>query len=242
MLMEATMKTLLLLPLLLIFCFPAQNPTASQEVSSVAVLGFKWSRTHQAAKTPDPSATAPAGPAQEMTAADKNLQRKARANNPVGAPDPDETTIDARSAAIEKVVQESRTPKSKPVDSFSYLVKVQNASKKVVEILFWEYQFIDRSNPANVTRRQFLCGVNIKSNKEKELQAFSLSGPSEVISVGSLASPSAKVFQEKVVINRVEYADGSIWQRKDWNSAEIKLTYQRAVATPWNVGEMCRGL
>lgn len=236
------MKTLLLWPLLLILVSPGQNPTASQEGSSVTVLGFKWSRTHQNVKTQDPAATAPAERAQEITVADKNLQRNARANNPVGAPDPDETTIDARSAAMDKAVQESRTPKSKSVDNFEYLVKVQNATKKVVEILFWEYQFIDRSNPANVTRRQFLCGVNIKPNKEKELQAFSLLGPSEVISVGSLANASDNVFQEKVLINRVEYADGSIWQRKAWNSNEIKLTYQRAVATPWNAGEMCRGL
>jgi hypothetical protein len=43
------------------------------------------------------------------------------------------------------------------------------------------------------------------------------------------------------LLNRVEYADGSIWQRRDWNFAEIKLSYKRAVETPWE-GEMCRGL
>ncbi len=235
------MKTLFLLPLLLMFVAPGQNPTASPEVS-VAVLGFKWSRTHQAAKTPDPAATAPATPAREMLPINKNFQREARANDPRGAKDPNEDTIDGRSAAMEKIVQESRTPKAKAVDNFEYLVKVQNESKKVIEILFWEYQFIDRTNPANVTRRQFLCGVNIKPNKEKELQAFGLSGPSDVISVENLSNAPGNVFQEKVVINRVEYADGSTWQRKDWNPAEIKLTYQRAVATPWNAGEMCRGL
>lgn len=242
MLMEAPMKTLLLLPLLFMLVPPGQNPTASQEVSSVTVLGFKWFRTHQAAKTPDAAATAPATPAPAMIAANKNFQRNARINDPAGVRDPNEDTLDGRGAALEKIVQESRTPKAKPTDGFAYLVKIQNGSKNVIEILFWEYQFIDQSNPANVTRRQFLCGVNIKPNKEKELQAFGLSGPSDVISVGSLANASSKVIQEKVVINRVEYTDGSIWQRKDWNAAEIRLTYQRVVATPWNAGEMCRGL
>ena len=241
MLMEMDMKTLLLLPLLLTFVSPGQNPTASQQVSSVAVLGFKWSRTHKTVQQ-DPAATAPATPAREMLPINKNFQRNARANDPRGARDPNEDTIDGRSAAIEKIVQESRTPQPKAVDNYEYLVKIQNAGKQVIEIVFWEYQFTDPSNPANVSRRQFLCGVNIKPNKEKELQAFSLSGPSEVISVGSLANASGSVFQERVVINRVEMADGSIWQRKDWNAAEIKLTYQRAVATPWNAGEMCRGL
>ena len=233
------MKTLLLFPLLFMFGSLGQNPTTSQEGCSVAVLGFKWSRTHQTAKTPDPASTAPA---REMSAINKNFQRQARMNDPMGARDPNDDTIDGRSAALEKIVQESRTPKAKSVDNFAYLVRVQNSNPKIIEVLFWEYQFIDRSNPANVTRRQFLCGVNIKPNKEKELQAFSLSGPSDVISVGNLANASDNVFQEKVLINRVEYADGSTWQRKDWNAAEIKLTYQQAVATPWNAGEMCRGL
>lgn len=236
------MKTILLWPLLLMFVFPIQNPIPSQPSSSVTVLSFKWTRSHQNVRTPDPGATGPATPVPEVTAANRNSARNARANDPMGTRDPTADTLDSRSAAIEKSVQESRTPKTKATESFEYLVKVQNTSKKVVEILFWEYQFIDPSNPANVTRRQFLCFVNMKPTKEKELQAFSLSGPSEVISVGNLANGSGNVFQEKVLINRVEYADGSTWQRKDWNPAEIKLTYHRAVATPWNAGEMCRGL
>jgi hypothetical protein len=232
------MKTLLLLPLLLMFVSPGQKPAASQEGSSVVVLGFKWSRARQ---TIEPADSGSAAPAAGLIPADKNFSRNARVNDPRGAKDPHEDTIDARSAELEKMEQKSRTPATKPVDGFAYRVKVQNASTKVVEILFWEYQFIDPSNPATMARRQFLCGVNIKPDKERELQAFSLSGPSDVVSVESLANKSGNLFQEKVVINRVEYADGSIWQRKDWNFAEIRLTYKRALATPWG-SEMCRGL
>jgi hypothetical protein len=138
-------------------------------------------------------------------------------------------------------VRESRAPRRKEVDGFAYRVKVRNASTKVIEVLFWEYQFTETANPTNVARRQFLCGVNIKPTKEKELQSFSPSGPGAVISVGSLSDKSGNLYQEKVVINRVEYADGSIWQRKDWNFAEVRATLARAIATPWGL-EMCRGL
>jgi len=233
------MKTLLLWPLLLIFVSPAQTP--APEASSVTVLGFKWSRTHQTLKAADPTA-AGVTPAPAMISANKNFQRNARINDPAGVRDPNQDTLDGRAAALEKIVQESRTPAGRSVDTFAYLARIRNSSPKVIEILFWEYQFIDAASPANVTRRQFLCGVRIKPNKEKELQAFSLSGPSDVISVGSLANSSGNIWQEKVLINRVEYADGSTWQRKDWNAAEIKLGYQRAMATPWNPAEMCRGL
>jgi hypothetical protein len=172
---------------------------------------------------------------------DKNFERNRRINDPAGARDPNADTLDARSAALEKIVQEARSPKSKVVDGFSYRAKIQNTSKKVIQIVFWEYQFKEKANPKTVVRRQFLCAVNIKPDKEKELLGFSLSGPSNVISVESLANKSGNLFDEKVVINRVEYADDSIWQRRDWNFSEIKATFARAVGTPWGA-EMCRGL
>ena len=176
-----------------------------------------------------------------MIPQNKNFERNRRANSSEGVRDPNLDTIDGRSAALEKSVQESRMPSSKPVDGFAYRVKIRNSSAKVIEVLFWEYQFKETSNPASVTRRQFLCGVSIKPDKEKELKAFSTFGPGDVISVGSLANRSGSFFEESVVINRVEYADGTIWQRKGWNFGEVKLGIARAIETPWG-SEMCRVL
>jgi hypothetical protein len=232
------MRNLLLLPLLLVFFSPTQNPAASPDGSSVVVLGLKWSRSRQ---TPEKLNPANVTPAPAMIPANKNYQRQARINDPMGTRDPNADTIDGRSAAIDKIEQEARTNQPKPVDGFAYQVKIQNASAKAIEILFWEYQFIDPAHPEAVTRRQFLCAVNLKPDKAKEVQAFSVSGPRDVVSVESLANKSGDTFREKVVINRVEYADGSIWQRKDWKFAEIGLTYKRAIGTPWG-SEMCRGL
>jgi hypothetical protein len=161
------------------------------------------------------------------------LQRSAR--------DPNLDTLEGRSAALEKVVEESRSNKSKPVDGFLYQAKIQNASSKTIEVLFWSYEFKERANPANVVTRQFLCGVNLKPGKDKELKAFITAGPSNVISIASLDNKSASLFEEKIVINRLEYSDGTIWQRKDWNFAEIKQSLQRALQTPWGP-EICRGL
>ncbi len=237
---DKAMKTFLLLPLLALLVSPAlmvQTPTP--DGNQIAVLSFKWSRTRQTIDTPAPERAAPA-PA--MIQDNKNLERNARANDPAGVRDPNQDTVDGRSAALEKSVQSAEKPPSKTVDTFAYQAKIHNASKQVVEIVFWEYQFVDPANPGNVTRRQFLCGVNIKPDKDKELQGFSLSGPTSAVNVSSLANASANPFQEKVVINRVEFADGKSWMRKDWNAGEIKAAYQRAIATPWSPNEMCRAL
>lgn len=232
------MRTLLLLPLLLTCVSPAQHGAVSDDGSAVVVLAFKWSKSRQTVEKPDAPTNAPA---RAMIPANRNFERNRRINDPVGARDPNEDTIDGRSAALEKNVQEARSPKRKSVDGFAYRVKVQNAGSKAIEVVFWEYQFKESSNPSNVARRQFLCGVSVKPSKDKELQAFSLSGPGDMISAGSLGDKPARVFEEKVVINRVEYADGSIWQRKDWNFAEVRSAVARATAAPWG-SDMCRAL
>jgi hypothetical protein len=234
------MRRLLLLPFLLIFVLPvhSQNGAGANDGSRVSVLSAKWFKSRQVIEKLD---TAETTPAPAMIPANKNFERTRRANDPAGVRDPNGDTLDGRSAALEKAVREARSPKATPVDGFAYRVKVKNTTTKVIEVVFWEYQFIETANPTSVTRRQFLCGVNIKPDKDKELQAFSASGPGDVISAGTLASKSGNVFQEKIVINRVEYSDGSIWQRKDWNFAEVKSSVARAVATPWGT-EMCRGL
>jgi len=215
-----------------------QSSTSAAGPSLVEVVDFKCARSKQVVL--DPPYT-DQGPARAVIPQNKNYARNARINDPVGVRDPNEDTIDGRSAALEKITQEARKPPSKPVDGYAYQIKMQNAGNSPVEIVFWEYQFIDTTNTANVTRRQFLCGVKIKPKKATDVKAFSVSGPSEVVSVGSLANKAGNPIQEKVIINRVEYADGTIWQRKDWNFAEIGMSYRRAIATPWGT-EMCRAL
>ncbi len=226
---------LLLLASLSVSVFPYQNAAVPQDGSAIAILEYKWAKTRLAV-----GKVAPANPPPAMlvTQASKNYERT-KPNQPRGARDPSEDTYEGRSAAIEKNIQESRAPK--PVDGFAYRIKVQNTSKKVADIIFWEYQFIDQADPAIVTRRQFLCAVKMNPSKTTEIEALSVAAPVEVVSVAGLANDSWKSLQEKVVINRVEYVDGSIWRRKDWNFGEIKHAYDRAVATPW-AKEMCRPL
>jgi len=228
--------------ILLLFLIPLSFMTIDQTVATVqdgsqmSVVNFKWSRARQ---NVDVHPTEPTIPARAVIPQNKTFARNARINDPAGVRDPNGDTIDGRSAAIEKSVQESRQPKSEPRDGFAYHVKVKNNTPKIVEIVFWEYRFSEPANPDLVARRQFLCGVNIRPDKDKELEGFSLSGPSDVVSVGTLANKTQ--FKEDVLINRVEYSDGTIWQRKDWSFAEVKRSYDRVLREPWLPGT-CKGL
>lgn len=216
----------------------SQQAATPNGAAPVVVLSFKWTKSRKTIEKPVAATTAPAA---AVTRDDINYEKSKRPIYTAGAPDPRSLTVDARSAEMEKIVQESRSPGRVTLDGFEHRIKVKNAGTKVADILFWEYRFVESMNPSNVIRRQFICGVEMKPSKEKEIMAFSLSNPSSVISVESLEKSHGKPFQEQVVINRVEYTDGTIWQRKDWNFAEVRAAITRAVSTPWGA-EMCRSL
>ena len=230
------MRILLVLPFLLAPTSPFQN--SAGDGSAMDVVGHRWTKSRQVVEKDDNEGTAPAA---ARTPADRNFERSRRVNDPAGVRDPNADTLDSRSAAMDKAVREARRPKSVEVDGFAYKVKVRNTGPKVVEVLFWEYQFEEAADPSNLARRQFLCGVNIKGGKEKELLAWSASGPNGTISLDSLSNKAENPYRERVVINRIEYADGTIWQRKGWNFSEVRASIQRAISTPWGA-EMCRGL
>jgi hypothetical protein len=225
-----------ILPLTFLIVFCGQDADSAKVNPTVTVVSFKWSTIHQTYKKQDAPTNAPPP---EMTAANKSAARAARVNNPM-IPDPNENTIDGRSAAMEKAVQEARNTTGKSsADRFEYTARIRNSADKPVDVIFWEYQFTDPTNSNSLTRRQFLCGVKLKPNKEVELQAFSLLGPSQVVQASTNKTSAPP--QEKVVINRVEFTDGTIWQRPDWKFSEIRESYKRAIDNPWE-GEMCRAL
>jgi len=231
-------KLLLVFPILFGLLIPYQTANPTNEAVPLTVTSFKWSHARRTFDTPPDEGSAPA---RAMIPQNKNFARNARINDPAGVLDPNADTLDGRSAALEKSVQDSRATKPKTTDGFAYRVNVQNPGTKVIEIVFWEYQFQDPADPSILTRRQFLCGVNIAANKSKDLEGFSLAGPSDVVNVSTLANRSENPFKENVLINRVEFSDGSMWQRKGWSLGEVKASYERVQREKWTPG-MCKAL
>lgn len=181
------------------------------------------------------------GPAKQVIVEDTVGLRTAREFSTDHPTDPSQQTPDGRRAVIEHNEQEAKTVQPTNVKGFTYSATVRNEGTKTVKVVFWEYQFTEIANPKNVIRRQFLCSLNIKKGAEFELAAFSTLGPTDTIAAASLASSKDKLFDEKVQVNRIEYADGEILQRGTWKLADVKDAVTRATATAWS-GEVCRPL
>ncbi len=204
----------------------------------VSVLSSRWYRTIKPAPKIVPQSVSPAKP---VNPGEKHFQRKAREQRTDNPRDPYDDSIEGRSAAIDKVVQQSRTPHPDDAEGYSYEVEVRNETGQTVSVIFWEYRFVEIARPENEVRRQFLCGVKVKNGEKKELSAFTLRAPSDVLDVASLAKPTNKLFHEKVLVNRIELADGNILQRNDWKYADVKSAVEKVTSTPWG-NDVCRAL
>lgn len=225
----------LFLPLTFVALLFTQSLEFGSNNQLVTVVSYKWSTIHDTRKQQDAPSTSPAP---EMTANNKSAARIARINNP-NMIDTSDQTIDGRSAAIEKAVQQARTAKPNSPDKYSYAIRIHNGGAKQIDVVFWEYQFTTPEPNSSTTRRQFLCGVKIKRDKDADIEGLSLLGPTPVVDAsGNKSNPQ---ILEKVIINRIEFTDGTIWQRRDWNFAEIRDSIRRALDNPWE-GETCRAL
>jgi hypothetical protein len=234
------MKPLLIVALLLFpIIIQAQEPSGDEDNPPLAVLGARWSRDRQPVENAvSGSSILPPQPA--MTRDSKIFEKQKRINAPAGDRDPMADNVDTRGNELERINQQARAAERPMMEGFAYNVKVQNGGTKIIQNIFWEYQFRETSNPANLVRRQFICSAKIKPSQEKSLQAFSRLGPSEVIDVKSLSKKVSSQFEGEVRINRIEFSDGTFWQRKDWEVNQHKLN-DKARAETRNL-PMCRGL
>lgn len=234
---SSKLMLLLSVSLLLLFASPALAQDASADETPLAVLSYRWSRDRRAMELIDTSNRT--SPQAAMIPQNKNFQRNARINDPAGVRDPNADTIDGRSAELDRITSQARETKPE-TEGFTYQTKVQNNSAKPVAVVFWEYQFREKGNPAILSRRQFVCQAKLKPAKARDFEIFTLAAPTSVVSVKTLSKKSEPTFDETVIINRVEFEDGSNWQRKDWNYDDVKLTAK--TASDSKKQQTCRGL
>ena len=140
--------------------------------------------------------------------------------NPIDAADQERVQIakavnQQRQGASVTMPQWDRRRALTGTSGFQYKLTIENASTKTIKVVSWDYIFSD-ANGQEIERHHFRSRVlgTIKPGKTKEVIRFSLSQPVKVIDASTLASGKANhEFKERVVINRIDYADGSSWQR-----------------------------
>ena len=199
------MKVLIFLAVLTSLVFADQ--ITAQDTAKVEVVKFNWSM-YDRRKIINESALFDG----------QASNRPGRSNRMI------EKTIEERSqdlSRIENAARRSALPP--PGNIFLYQLKVKNLDEKTIKSFIWEYQPVRESVPQNPSSRRFLCIQKIKTGDSKTLRIISHLPPVNVVEASVSNGESKKDFVVDVLINRVEYADGTVWKRVDWDDSKYAL-------------------
>lgn len=103
-------------------------------------------------------------------------------------------------------VRNERIRMGRTIEGYNYKAKVKNISRKTVVLVGWDYTFTD-SESRKTTSHQFYTRIKIGAGKKKEIAQFTRVPPTRTISANS-------IIVEEVVINYIEYEDGTVWRRE----------------------------
>ena len=105
------------------------------------------------------------------------------------------------------------TSDTKPVDIYVYEFTVKNTGAKKIKAVDWEYQFLHPDTQEVMGSRRIVSKVKLSPGKTEEIEARLIQKPTTVVSADQLDKKLRDQFKERLVIHRIDYADGSFWQR-----------------------------
>lgn len=104
-----------------------------------------------------------------------------------------------------------RAPRSRY--GFSYRVSFKNNGSQEITAIDWDYVFYDLVSETELGRREFGSDQKIAPGKTKELKFLISTPPVRRISVQALEKNERAGLGERVELVRIQYADGTSWQR-----------------------------
>jgi hypothetical protein len=190
----------------LTFVSNSQSPANSQP-PPVDVLKFSWSKERTGWQR-DPFS----GPIEDFDEVRARVRNEKRI---------DDAKRGGNSAEVDKVKREARADEANmaqkhrntlPRYVFLYKVSVKNGSDKAIKSVDWDYVFLDADTHNEISRQQFTSDEKIGPRKTSELRVIVNRAPTRTISADALNKKEREGLSEQVVIIRIEYADGSVWQ------------------------------
>lgn len=179
---------------------------AQQPPAGVAVLKFNWHKERirqraSAAPVETYATLREQGLSDARLQASRNAQNKeATSRNETATFREDEAKAKARQADL-------------PLDGYRYNVTLRNDCDKVIKSVDWDYVFIDPVTQKEAARHQFTSDETIKPGKSREVSVLYLIPPVKTVNVKMLDRKSPLRFEERVVVARILFSDGSVWQR-----------------------------
>lgn len=189
----------------------AQNAGNAQDPADLIVIKLNWERRQL-----------PEG----WDRSDPISDGSGRANDDLR--EPPEETADITELATQRKMSKrpdsnradsNRGPKDKtpaprlpdgPDQKYLYHVTFKNTGAKTIKSVDYEYRFIDPETKEVVARHEFHKRDKISPGKQKKLTETTTAAPLRLVD----ASSAGRAYTEQVVITRIDYSDGTTWERK----------------------------
>ena len=179
---------------------------AQQPGLEVEVVKFNWSKERIGWER-DPF-SGPIENFDETRARQRNEKRIEDAKRGNSA-EVDRIKREARADAA-NIAAKHKDPPSRYV--FVYKATIKNTSTKVIKSIDWDYVFLERGTENELGRQQFTSEEKISAGKTKELVVTIIKPPTKTISLTALNSNERGTLDGRVVLVRIDYADGTSWQ------------------------------
>jgi hypothetical protein len=173
---------------------------AQQESSGVEVVKASWSKIRIGWER-DPFG----GPLENFD----EMRSRARNERRVAQGGGERAKRDAKADEANLAKQREKNP---PRYYFIYKTKIKNTHTAAITQIDWDYVFYERDTENELGRQQFTSDEHVGPGKEKELTVTITSPPTRTVSVTSLNLEEHDRFSERIVLIRVKYADGRVWQ------------------------------
>lgn len=200
------MKHFYLVLLLFLTTLASTANVAAQESVGAEVLKCSWSK-ERIGWEGDPF-RGPIENFDEVRARTRNEKRIEDAKRGSSA-DIDRIRQEAKADAANIETQHKSVP-SRYV--FVYKTTIKNISNKTIKLIDWDYVFRDKGTDAELNRQQFTSEEKITPGKAKELTVVIRKPPTQTVSVTSLNTSERDSLKGEVVLVKIEYSDGSVWQ------------------------------
>jgi hypothetical protein len=92
--------------------------------------------------------------------------------------------------------------------TYVYRAKIKNTGAKTIRVIDWSYTFLDPDTQQELGRHLYSSKVRIRPGQNNELVGRSATPQTGTVNVKNIG----KELNEQIVIYRVEYDDGSVWQ------------------------------
>ena len=105
-------------------------------------------------------------------------------------------------------------PPLPPKDMYVYQIKVKNSGAKTIKAIDWEYQFLHPVTQEILGTRRIVSRVKLTPGKTDVVQVRLYQQPATIVSADQLDKKYRDQFEERVIIHRINYSDGSAWKRE----------------------------